>query len=73
MDEGRCFKCYLKAHQARACPTKNQTQGNITSNAHTTETTPKAKKDPSYATKDDPPPAYDENQIAGLIRAMMVE
>ena len=74
MDEGRCFKCRLKGHQARACLTKNQqTQGNTTSNARTTETTPKAKKDSPSTAKDDPPPAYDENQIAGLIRAMTVE
>jgi hypothetical protein len=37
--------------------------------ARNTETSQNKAKAP----KDDPPPAYDENQIAGLIRAMTME
>jgi hypothetical protein len=66
MDEGRCFKCHLKGHQARQCLTKEQGQENNSSTARNTEIHQNKVKTP----KEDPPPAYDENQIAGLIRAM---
>jgi hypothetical protein len=69
MDKGRYFKCRLKGHQARQCPMKNQGQGNNLSIARNTETLQNKAKTP----KEDPPPTYDENQIAGLIRAMTTE
>jgi hypothetical protein len=75
MDEGRCFKCHLKGHQVRNCPGRDQANspGNNTSTARTTNTSSdKGKETTKTTTKDDPPP-YDENQIAGLIRAMSTE
>jgi hypothetical protein len=71
MDEGRCFKCCLKGHQARQCLIKGQgqEQGSNPSIARSTETSQNKAKAP----KDDPPPAYDKNQIASLIRAMSTE
>jgi hypothetical protein len=66
MDEGRCFKCQLKGHQARQCPTKGQPSNPSTArNAKMSQN--KAK------TPNDSPPTYDETQIAGLIRAMSTE
>jgi hypothetical protein len=69
MDEGRCFKCCLKGHQARQCLTKEQRQENNSSTARNTEIPQNKAKMPKEA----PPPAYDENQIAGLIRAISTE
>ena len=76
MDEGRCFKCRLKGHQARNCTTKRGQTNN--SNTHTANArvanTPsnKGKETAAGPNKDEPPP-YNENQIAGLIRAMTTE
>jgi hypothetical protein len=69
MDEGRCFKCHLKGHQARQCPTKGQGQGSNLSTARNTETPQNKVK----TLKKDPPLAYNENQITGLIRAMSTQ
>src|SRR5947209_4881767 len=69
MDEGKCFKCHLKGHQARQCLTKGQGQGSNPSTARSTETSQNKAK----TIKEEPPPAYDENQITGLIRAMSME
>jgi hypothetical protein len=69
MDEGRCFKCRLKGHQARQCPTKGQGQESNLSTARNTETPQNKAKTP----KKDPSLAYDENQITGLIRVMSTE
>jgi hypothetical protein len=67
MDEGKCFKCHLKGHQARQCLTKGQ-QSN-SSMARSIEMSQNKAKTP----KNDLPPAYNETQIAGLIRAMSTE
>jgi hypothetical protein len=67
MDEGKCFKCHLKGHQARQCLTKGQQ-----SNSSTARST-KMSQNKAKTPKNDPPPAYDETQIAGLIRAMSTE
>jgi hypothetical protein len=70
MDEGRCFKCRLKGHQARNCMGRDQTN---TSNARVANTpSTKTKETTAMVNKDEPPP-YDENQITGLIRAMSTE
>jgi hypothetical protein len=69
MNEGRCFKCQLKGHQARQCLTKGQGQGNNLSIARSTETS----QNKVNTSKDDSPPTYNENQIAGLIWAMSTE
>jgi hypothetical protein len=66
MDKGRCFKCNLKGHQAKQCLMKEQGQGSNSSTARSTKTSQNKAKTP----KEDPPPIYNENQIAGLIRVM---
>jgi hypothetical protein len=72
MDEGRCFKCRLKGHQARNCSGMDQTNNpnNRTSNARVANTPSTKGKETTAATNKDDPPPYDENQIAGLIRTM---
>jgi hypothetical protein len=75
IDEGRCFKCCLKGHQARNCTGRDQTNNSDknTSNARVANTPPtKIKETTTTVNKDEPPP-YDENQITGLIRAMSTE
>jgi hypothetical protein len=67
IDEGRCFKCRLKGHQARQCPTKGQPSNPST--ARSTETSQTKAK----TLTDESPPTYDKTQIAGLIRAMSTE
>jgi hypothetical protein len=74
MDEGRCFKCHLKGHQARNC-TRDQTNNpsTQTTNARVASTSSnKGKETTAEPNKDEPPP-YDKNQIAGLIQAMTTE
>ena len=70
MDKERCFKCCLKGHQARNCTGRDQTNMSNARVANTPST--KTKNTTATVNKDDPPP-YDENQIAGLIRAMSTE
>jgi hypothetical protein len=66
MDEGRCFKCQKKGHQSRQCPTKGQPNNPpVARNAETSQNHTK--------TPGDPPPMYDETQLAGLIRALSTE
>jgi hypothetical protein len=75
MDEGRCFKCRLKGHQARNCTGRDQTNNPSThaTNARTANTPSKKGKETAAAPNQDDPPPYDENQIAGFIRAMSTE
>jgi hypothetical protein len=70
MDEGRCFKCRLKGHQARNCTGRDQAN---TSNARVANTPPSKKRETAATVNKEEPPPYDENQIAGLIRAMSTE
>ena len=72
MDEGRCFRCREKGHQSKACPKKSQQGGqNQPSNVRVTTSTSPV---PSTSTKQsDSPPAYTEDQLAGLIRSLSID
>ena len=74
MDEGHCFRCRDKGHQSKVCPKKSQQEGQSqSSNARTTTTAP-APPVPSTSTNQaDSPPAYMEDQLAGLIRSITTD
>ena len=76
MDEGRCFRCRLKGHQSKDCPQKNQYPSNSAQTARTA-TTPQRKEKTNHPSTStlipDAPPSYDEDQMAGYIRAMTLE
>jgi hypothetical protein len=72
MEEGRCFRCRNKGHQARECKKFPNTDTRNSSNARTTKTSPKERV-ASSSNLEEAPPAYSDDQLAGMIRAMSTD
>src|SRR5579863_6461261 len=72
MQEGWCFQCREQGHQSRECPKKSEQRGGQNSSTVRTATTSMTPVTPVQGTSE-APPAYSEDQVAGLIRAMTTE
>src|SRR5579863_5675999 len=69
MQEGRCFRCREQGHQSKECPKKSEQGGRQNFSTTRTATTATTQATPAQGTSE-APPAYSEDQVAGLIRAM---
>ena len=72
MEEGRCFRCRNKGHQARECKKFPNTDTRNSSNARTTTMSPKERV-ASSSNLEEAPPAYSDDQLARMIRAMSTD
>src|SRR5579863_8779976 len=72
MQEGRCFRCHKQGHQSKECLKKSEQGGRQNFSTARTATTTTTPVTPTQGTSK-APPAYSEDQVAGLIRAMTTE
>src|SRR5579863_7720831 len=72
MQEGRSFQCHEQGHQSKECPKKSEQGGRQNSSTTRIATTSATPVTPAQGTSE-AQPAYSEDQVARLIRAMTTE